>query len=132
MEEDLLALLLADTAVAALVEGRAAWGQRLQNDGLPALVLYLISQPIEYSLDGPSLPIESRVQIDCWGGSPASAKAAARAVAGLLSGWSGVHGATLFQGIFQENARDGHEDGEGEERIWRSSLDFMVNHQERN
>lgn len=130
MEEDLRALILADAGVAGVVGGRVSWAERPQGGALPAIVLHLISQPVEYHTQGAVALRQSRVQADCWGATYGSAKAAARALAELLSGFVGEHGATAFQGVFQANARDTRDAGTDDaDRFFRASIDFLVNHQ---
>lgn len=135
MEEDLRALLLADAGCAAVVGGRVSWGGRPQGSDLPAILLHLVAQPGEHTLDGPSGPVASRVQVDCWARSYAAAKLAGRAAERALDGFEGVAGGTRFQGIFKENARDTSEaraadGGDVVEHLFRTSLDFSIRHQE--
>lgn len=128
MEEDLRALILADAGVTALVGTRVSWDERPQGSAVPAIVLWLISQPIDYDLGGAITLVETRVQADCWGRTKASAKATARALAALLSGYSGEQGGTRFQGVFQDNARDTR-DFTVADPLFLSSIDFLIRHQ---
>ena len=124
MEEDLRALLLADSAVAAIVGTRVDWGSRVQGAALPAISMHLISGAEGYHLKGRDGLSITRVQIDCWGVSFASAKLASRAVIDALAGLKN----TDFPGIFHVGTRDDREGGGNEaDRPYRTSLDFNVN-----
>lgn len=134
MEEDLRALILGDASVSSLVGTRVSWAERPQGGALPAIVLWVISQPVAYNLQGAQALTQTRVQADCWGATYAGAKGAAQALSRLLSGYEGEQGDTLFQGVFQDGAREGRDasantTGSDPERFFRSSIDFIVNHQ---
>ena len=125
MEEALIAILLANAGVAALVGARVYPGVRPQGASLPAVIFNRISGQPGYTMDGPDGSSESRVQVDAYAGSYGATKALARAARLALSGLSGVHHGVTFQGVFMEGARDGFE-GESPERIFRVSMDFTV------
>lgn len=92
VEEAVIARLVSDTAVDALVAGRV-WNLILpESPALPAVRVQLIDAPASYHLRGGHLVERSRVQVDAYadvagGGDPyASAVAVADAVHGALSG----------------------------------------------
>ena len=124
MEEALRTLLLGAQTVTSLVGTRIDWGARVQGAGLPAIVMMVVSDVNDHLLSGPADPV-ARVQIDCWGGDYASAKATARAVRAVLDGTrSGILKAVLL-----ENVRDGREGGSNEaDRPFRTSLDVFVHY----
>ncbi len=131
MEEDLLAKLLATTAVTAIVGDRISWGGRVDGEPLPAIALHLISAPRDYTLRGQTRLVGSRVQADCWDGTWLGAKALSRVVSATLSGLK--EGA--FTGIFILDERHGDEKGEGASGpdptdFYRTSLDLQVRHNE--
>lgn len=129
MEEDLRALLLADAGVAAIVGTRVTWGARPQGSALPAVVLHLVSDTPVYTLAADSGHRDSRVQADCLADDYLESLTVSRAVTVALSGYSGTSGTTIFQGIFQESARDLSEpDAVSEQRAFRFSLDFTAHH----
>lgn len=107
MQEALTALLLADTAIAALTgDGdRIYWNVGEQGKPDPMAILYLISGVPDYHMQGPSGLVESRVQIDCRAGTAADALALARAIEAKLSGYRGVQGTIKFMGIFKQSER---------------------------
>ena len=123
MEEQIRALLKANTAVAAIVSDRVDYGTRPQGKPLPALVLNTISDTEGYTLSGPNGVSASRLQIDAYADTYRAAKLLSRAVRSLLSGYQ--NGA--LQGVFHVSSRDSREGGSNEaERPYRVSMDFMV------
>jgi hypothetical protein len=123
MEEELRALLLADSGVSSHAGTRVNFGAHPQGQPFPAVVLNTISQTEGYTLQGPNGIAQARVQVDCYGDSYGAAKQLSRAVRSLLSGYQ--HGA--LQGDFLAGTRDSREVGSNDAaRPYRSSLDFMV------
>lgn len=121
MEEALRAILAGSASVTALTGTRIDWGMRPQGQSMPAIALTNVNDgAIDHSQDGPGLS-QARVQIDCYGGTYAAAKTTARAVRTLLDGYRGG----MFQGAFLAGARDLSE-GEGETRVHRVSMDFII------
>jgi hypothetical protein len=129
VEESLRARLLADTAVAALVGTRVTWIDRPQGATLPAVTLQIISPGRAYTHGGADGLADTRVQIDCWGASYASAKALARSVIPAVEP-ALTQGATKFSQSFLDASRDMPvEDLEGGVMVYRVSQDFIVWHQ---
>ncbi len=128
MEQALVALMLADAGITALVSTRIQWVFGPQASTSPYIVMSRVSGVRDYSYQGPTTFIESRVQIDCWGLTYASTKEVARACETKLSGYRGIQGTTDFKGMFLENERDGFEDDQTPTRHFRVSLDFMILH----
>lgn len=127
MEETLAALLLTDTAVAAIAGNRVSWSERQQGAALPALVLHRISGGRDYLMTGPSGFVGSRVQADCWAESYKDAVRLSRAVRVALSGYSSGD----LQGAFIDAERQSVEkETDGAQRYFRVSLDFMIFHAE--
>ena len=123
MEEEIRALLLADSGVSSHAGDRINFGSHPQGANLPAIVLNTISDTEEYTLQGPDGVAEARIQTDCYAETYGAAKRLSRAVLSLLSGYQGGS----LQGVFRAGARDGREGGSNEaERPYRVSLDFMV------
>jgi len=123
MEEELRALLLADSGVSSHVGSRVNFGTHPQGQPRPAIVLNTISDAEGYTLSGPNGVTQARVQADCYADTYGAAKLLSRAVRALLSGYSGGS----FQGVFHVGTRDGREGGSNEaERPYRVSMDFMV------
>lgn len=127
MEEELRTLLLANTAIAALVGVRIDWGARPQGQPLPAMVLNTIFAAEGYRLAGVDGLHRARVQIDCYGASYSSAKLLSRAVIEALSGYRGGG----FRGVFHVGTRDRREGGSNEaDRPFHVSLDFTTHWRE--
>lgn len=132
MEEALRALLLADAALAGLVETRVSWGRRPQSQSeLPAIVLQTVSARREYVFGGPVNLVPVRVQADIYGATFGTSKLAARALVDLVSGFRGAQGDTLFQGIFVDGERDTTEtESPADRHLFRTSIDLIVWHQQ--
>lgn len=126
MEEEFRALLIADPTVAAQAEGRVNYVTHPQGQPLPAIVLNLVSDAEQYTLDGRDRLTDARIQVDCYGDVYGDAKRLSRAAQDLLSGYRGGK----FQGIFHVGSRDGREGGSNEvERPYRTSMDFIVRYE---
>lgn len=126
MNEALTSHLLAFAALSALVGSRVYPVRRPQGDPLPAVVIHTIDGLPDYTSQGPSGLLSSRIQFDCWGKTYASAKSVARAVAQRLSGFKGTVSGVVFQGGFLEGERDSYEEGTGKSDLFRVSLDFII------
>jgi len=106
MEEALVAFLLANTGVAALVGPRIHWVRLPQGLATPHVRLTLISGGLNYHYSGPDSVQGVRVQVDCFGDTYAAAKGVARAIETALSGFRGVMGSRFVDGTFLVGARD--------------------------
>lgn len=123
MEEDLRALMLADSGLAAIVGNRINFGEHPQGAGHPAIVLTTISNEVYMHMNGKGGLEESRVQVDAYGKTYGDAKRAARAAIKLLHFYRG--GGFLL--ISQLSTRDSRETGSNEaERLYRVSVDFST------
>lgn len=129
MEEDLRALLLANSGVATMVGSRVTWGGRPQGGALPAVVLHLVGGAKTYTLTGESGPIAKRVQANCLAADYLGAVNTFRAVTAALSGYAGTFGGTYFQGILQDSEPSDLDAPDGtDQRIYGLTADFIVNH----
>lgn len=129
MKEALRSCLIDDSAVVALVSSRVAWGARPRAAALPSIVLHLIDSNPDYTMSGPSGLVPSRVQVDCWGATYASATNVSRAVKSALSGLRDTIDGVEFQGVFVVGERDLPDEGTDAEDIFhRVSLDFKIWH----
>lgn len=127
MEEALIAHLLADAGVTALVGARVFPGSLPQKLDMPALVFTRVDGAPLYADDGEVGLEDPRIQIDCWGLTYTAAKLLARAVVERLSAFDGTVGATTFQYIMLDAERDFREGGSNNaEYLYRTSLDFTV------
>ncbi len=130
MEEDLVARLVADAEVSALVGDGVSWFERNRSDALPVLVLTKVSPGRDYThggtdgLDGP------RVQFDCLGATMDEALALKRAVLACMEPAASV-GDTQFHTAFLEGETwisQGEQDGG--DPLFQLSLDFIFYHEE--
>lgn len=126
MEAALIAKLLATAGVTALVSTRINWSRRTQGAALPAIVLHRVSGLPDVHHAGASGLVVSRVQVDCWGETYGSAKAAARAVETAVTAQTFTQGAVRFDVILIDSERDDSTDETTP--IFRTSLDLMVHH----
>ena len=127
MEEALIAKLLADVGVAALVSTRVYVGARPQASLLPAIVVNVVSAIPSYSDDGEDGIEDARVQIDCWGETYSSAKLVSRAVKTALSAFDGIVSGITFRFISLDLEHDLRESGaDTADFPFRTSLDFIV------
>ena len=122
MQEDLRAFLKADAVLSGLAAGGVEWTRR-SGDGLPAVVLHLISGPRTNTMQGRDTLVGYLVQIDCWGDDAMSAALTARAVVAALDDLPvGDLGPA-----FIENERATIEPSQnGEADLYRHSLDVRV------
>jgi len=131
MEESLISLLLAHAPLSSLTGTRIHWLRAPQGVEKPYVTLQVISGIPDVSHSGPNGLVAGRVQADCYGTSYNSAKAVARAVTGRLSGYKGMPtppGTTIFDGVFKDSERDGYDDEESPDKLFRVSMDFIIWH----
>jgi hypothetical protein len=127
MEEAIIAKLLADSGVTAIVQARVFPVSRPQGTALPAVTVTRVSGGPEYADDGEAGLEEARIQIDCRADTYQAAKLLARAVTASLSAFQGTVGATTFQDIELDIERDLRESGtNAADYPFRISLDFIV------
>lgn len=131
MEEELRQLLLGDATIAGLVGARVHWQRRPQGMPLPAIVLTAVSRTDEPTLDGPTSPVDRRVQVDAYATTYADAKTLERAVISRLHGFRGTRGNIHFLAVFLVTARDLPEDTETG-FLSRASMDFLITYTEAN
>lgn len=128
MEESLIALLLAVSGVTTVVGERVHWNRIEAPAVAPYVILRTISGTRDYAMDGATGLVESRVQVDCYGSTYASAKTAARAIEAALSGYRGTQGGTEFGGVFLTAERDLVDEDESPADLHGVSLDFTIWH----
>jgi hypothetical protein len=129
MEELLSSTLLADSPLYNLVSNRITWNTRPQLSAVPAIVLTKVSSIRDYHMAGSSGLVTTRVQVDCWALTFASAVAVARAVRVALSGSTFSDSGVEVQGAFLDGERHFFEEATAE-RFHRVSLDFEIWHSE--
>ncbi|MEF2551991.1 DUF3168 domain-containing protein [Aurantimonas sp. A2-1-M11] len=128
MEEALTGYLLATAGLTALVDNRVNWNARPQASATPSVVLTRVGGTPDYTMAGASGLVASRIQIDAWGKTFASAIGVSRAVKTALSGVATTVSGVRLQGSFIESERQSYEQGSGGEWFHRVSLDFIIWH----
>lgn len=125
MQTELRTLLLADTALAALVGTRIGWGVNSQGAALPRIVLQLIGDNGQgHVFEGGDGLYQGRVQINCYGKTYGASAALAQAVKTLLDGYRGGG----FRGVFCVSERDEYAGNAAEpDRPFGKQLDFLTN-----
>ena len=131
MQRDFVALLLADSAIAGRFGTRIHWVERPQGSGLPAAVLYIVSEVNKYTTQAPDRLVMTRVQIDVFADTYADADQAFRVLKAKLNGYRGVSGSTEFAGVFIDRRRDQRVAGANDaDRMFRVSTDVLIHHKE--
>lgn len=105
MQTKLAGLLLAHAPLAALIGNRIQWDTLPQGSPQPSIVMYVISGVTDYTMQGASGYVMTRVQFDCRGATAANARAVAEALEARLSGFRGEFGGYRFQGCFAQGQR---------------------------
>lgn len=125
MENELRALLKAHAPLTDLVGSAVYWDERPQGKDLPAVVLTLVSDASEHSIDGPDQLSTARVQIDCFAETSKEKIAIAKVIRAHLAHRSqGVIDNTIH--LQTRDSREGEKDQAG--IVYRRSLDFNVSY----
>lgn len=115
-------ILLTDAAVSAAVGGHRIWpGIMPQNTTLPSLVQNLITEGVNYHMQGDDGLVTSRVQIDAWALTQNLAVSLANKVFDRLSGFSGnvtfgtnsPQQTIVVQAVFHDQGRDDYDSTAG-------------------
>lgn len=127
MEEALRAKLLANTAIAALIQ-RVAWIDRPDLSALPAITLMQIGAGRNYLHCGADRLIQPLVQFDFWAASQDGAVELERLVTAEMETAS-VHEGVMFDPAFLEAQQDfDPEDIDGGGRVYRRISDWRINY----
>jgi hypothetical protein len=127
MEELLVAMILADAGVSALVSDRVRWVQAQQGEVKPFVILTRISGSDDPTYREASSLMESRVQVDAYALTYAGAKALARALKSALNTkGSGLAG--TIDRIFYDSERDLFDDDQSPDKVYRVSTDYRILH----
>lgn len=119
---------LLTSLLASVAGGRRYWVRKPQADpGKPYIIMQRATRLPSYHMQGASGYVFSRVQMDVYGDTFSSTKAASDAVKAALSG----HVGGIIQGIFLDGERDLPAADAGEvSSLFRISLDFTIHHGE--
>ncbi len=127
METDLRTLILSSSVLVSLVGQRVTWGARPQAVNQPDIVLQLVSQTVDYHMQGETGLNRSLVQMDIRSGESMAAAGAIRdAARTLLSGYYGTVGSTTFYGIFLRSVRQRVEQAEGGGMAYLIQMDWDI------
>ena len=118
-EETMVAHLLADTGLSALISARVYPVTLPQNGTLPAVTYSKVSGIRHVQLDGTPSSAHSRFRLDGWASSYSGVKALEAALMAAMDGLSGAVGAMA--------PIDFYEDDTG---IYRISVDYYLYHLE--
>lgn len=119
-------LLLAHAPLAAMVGRNIDWNVSPQGITGPRIVMFLISEPIDYTLAGPDLLRESRVQLDCRAATAAAARQLAEHLDSRLSGFRGEFQGFDFRGCFKRGHRTRSEEGGQSVQVHTASIDYQI------
>lgn len=132
MEEDLIARLVADAGVSAVVGEAVSWFARNRIDAYPALILSMISPGRDYDHGGADGLDSPRIQFDCYGTTDEQTVALKRAVIACMEQAATV-GDTRFWPAFLETEtmfNEGEQETDGGTPLFRIALDFTFHHEE--
>lgn len=119
IHEAIRSLLIADTAVHALVGARIYPIHMPLEANLPAITIHEISGPEDY-VTGHGFP---RYQISCWSTSFSAAKAIKDAVKSCLNRYRGIVSGIDIHNISFLNSEDLYEE---EVRLYHIPMDFQI------
>ena len=137
LEEALRTHLLTNAALNAQVGGRISPGYLPDNATLPALALSRVSSIPEYSHEGNSGAIESRMEISCFAATyaeiktlSANVKKAMRPLERVPAVIGGV-GGVFVSGAFLENETDLYQPSDVDTQSrWHLPMDWMIQAEE--
>jgi hypothetical protein len=135
IEAGLTALLLGNTAVAAIVGDRVyplvlpgKPGTEEVRKYVPSVTYQRVSSTrVAGTLQGPSELVGARIQVDAWADSYATVKHLADAIRSAVDGFKGTAGGKDIQGAFLEIDFDQFEP---DVRLWRVTQNYRVYHNE--
>jgi hypothetical protein len=132
MEEALRSLIVANVGVTTFVSSRVYWGLAPQTTTGNYVTMHRIGGVREYNMETPSGLVQSRVQVDIWGGPYSQVKLISRAIVAAIGGFRGTQNTIQFGGIFIDGERDDQTETTGDTATrYRNSLDLIVWHSEK-
>lgn len=126
LQTALRARLIAAAGVAAITS-KIAWGSLPQGTALPYVRLNTVSDLRPEHLRGYDAARQVRVQADCYGATPAVARALAEAIVAAVALPATVNG-VRFGRIKAEGPQDRGEDVPGIGRVENAHLDLIIEH----
>ncbi len=125
IEDGLVAHLLADSPVAALVVARVYPDKLPQSPTYPAITYEIISDIPYRGLSGDHDKERVHARLHCWAVTAAVRNDLTRKVRAALSGFKGLMGTVKVSTVKFETWNDIYED---EPEVYRRVADFMVTH----
>lgn len=125
MQNVLYTLLMTDRTIQSMTGGSIDWDVAVQGITGPHIVMFLISEPRTYRMNGEVRHYMTRVQFDCRATSALARRQLADALDAFLSGYKGVFGGIQFDGCF----KDGHRtrfDMDGNTRWFQAQIDYRI------
>ena len=127
LEAELRTYTLAGATVAGLVGTRMHARRLPQAPTLPAIVYQRIDTRRLHDLSGPDGLPRARMQVTCWGATPADAYSLAAAVRARLDGAKGTWGTLTIGACLCAGERDLDDPEAGRSAV---ALDLMIQYQE--
>lgn len=127
LEAELRTYTLAGAAVLALVGTRMHARMLPQSPTLPAIVYQRIDTRRQHDLDGPDGLPRPRMQVTCWGSTPAVAYSVAQTVRERLDGFKGAWGTLTIGSCLCVGERDLDDPEANRSGV---ALDFMIQYEE--
>jgi|OM-RGC.v1.026677641 Protein of unknown function (DUF3168). len=129
IEADIYNRLSTHTALTAVVSTRIYFGQRPQNDPLPAVTFMQVSSVREYTMGTGSALVRDRWQVSCWANDQTQAAQISEIIRARLNRWRGTATVTV-EATYLQNTFDDLSGADSEERIHHRALDFEINYLE--
>lgn len=132
VEKGIVALLLADSNVAALVGTRVYPAITRQTQERPNVVYQRLTTNRISTQDGPTGSADCLLQLSCWADTYKAARTLAEKVRLALDGYAGTSASVVIDGIFVQDEQDmpTPPDSGDEVGVYGVRLDFRVHFQE--
>ena len=127
IESELRTYTLAGAGVAAIVGTRMYARMLPQTPTLPAITYQRVDTRRQHDMAGPDGLPRPRMQVTCWGATPAAAYGLAGAVRARLDGYKGTWGTLTIGSCLMVGERDLDDPEAGRSAV---ALDFMIQYQE--
>lgn len=127
IESELRTYTLAGAGVATLVGTRMYARMLPQTPTLPAITYQRVDTRRQHDMAGPDGLPRPRMQVTCWGATPAAAYGLAGAVRARLDGYKGTWGTLTIGSCLMVGERDLDDPEAGRSAV---ALDFMIQYTE--
>lgn len=121
---DLKARIEGNAGVSAIVGGAVSWFEKKRTDPYPCVILSTIDPGRDWHHGGPSGLDEPRVQIDCYGTTPAQADSLALAVRAAMEAPGTIGGTKFGPGFLESEVTQTEGEQDGGQRLYRVSQDY--------